>query len=132
VRGPRLPGGRALHLVGEPSASLLDLPEVELDATYLERDGFRLELLQYPSPGHSGSTEPRPMNALRLTHLSFRVDDLAAAAAQLVALGARELPGTRVGNPKLGAGAVFLVCPRWGAHRAGRDARGSRRGLPGQ
>jgi len=101
----------ALRVAGEPSATLLELPDVELDAVYLERDGVRLELLHYPTPGHTGTPEARPMNALGLTHLSFRVEDVPETAAALVALGARERPGTRVGNPEFAAGAVFLTCP---------------------
>ena len=100
-----------LRVAGEPSARLLELPGVELDAVYLERDGVRLELLHYPTPGTTGTTEPRPMNALGLTHLSFRVEDVGATTAALVALGAHERVGTRVGNPELAAGAVFLTCP---------------------
>ena len=101
----------ALRVTGEPSASLLELPDVELDAVYLERDGVRLELLHYPVPGHTGSPEPPAMNALGLTHLSFRVENVAETAAALVSHGARERPGTRVGNPEFAAGAVFLTCP---------------------
>jgi catechol 2,3-dioxygenase-like lactoylglutathione lyase family enzyme len=51
------------------------------------------------------------MNALGLTHLSLRVDDLDAAAARLVAFGGRLLPQTRVENPRLRARAVFLTDP---------------------
>ncbi|MGI9431091.1 MAG: VOC family protein [Myxococcota bacterium] len=101
----------AIRVAGEPSASLLELPDVELDAVYLERDGVRLELLHYPAPGHVGSPEARPMNALGLTHLSFRVEDVGQTAAALVELGAHERPGTRVGNPEFAAGAMFLTCP---------------------
>jgi len=39
-----------LQLAGEPSSTLLQLPDVELRAIYLERDGTRIELLHYPVP----------------------------------------------------------------------------------
>ena len=78
-----------LDLAGEPSATLLELPGVALRARWLERDGVRLELLHYPSPGASGDGRPRAMNALGFTHLSFRVAELDAAVARLEALGGR-------------------------------------------
>ena len=51
------------------------------------------------------------MNALGLTHLSFRVEDLEAVTARLVALGGRVLEDTRVDNPRYGASVLFLVDP---------------------
>jgi catechol 2,3-dioxygenase-like lactoylglutathione lyase family enzyme len=101
----------ALDLAGEPSATLLGLPDVSLRARYLERDGARIELLHYPRPGATGTGEARPMNALGLTHLSFRVVDLEAAVRRLVALGGRALAHTRVANPALGMQAVFVTDP---------------------
>jgi catechol 2,3-dioxygenase-like lactoylglutathione lyase family enzyme len=101
----------ALDLAGEPSATLLELPGVALRARFLERDGARIELLHYPTPGARGDGAPRPMNALGLTHLSFRVDDLGAAAARLAALGGEVLAHTRVENASLGMQAVFLTDP---------------------
>jgi catechol 2,3-dioxygenase-like lactoylglutathione lyase family enzyme len=57
------------------SEQLLDVPGLALELVYLQRDGFRLELLGYDKPGTVGDSSPRPMNALGFTHLSFRVDD---------------------------------------------------------
>ena len=65
-----------LEVAGEPAATLLGLPELELRAVYLERDGLRLELLHYAAPGALGDGAPRPMNALGMSHLSLRVADL--------------------------------------------------------
>lgn len=59
----------------DASARLLDVPGLVLELVYLERDGFRLELLGYSTPGTVDCGGPRPMNALGFTHLSFRVDD---------------------------------------------------------
>jgi len=101
----------ALELAGEPAATLLELPGVVLRARYLERDGAVLELLSYPSPGAVGGAGVRAMNAPGLSHLSFQVDDLDAAAARLVALGGRLLAHTRIENPRLRARAVFLTDP---------------------
>jgi catechol 2,3-dioxygenase-like lactoylglutathione lyase family enzyme len=100
-----------LDLEGEPSATLLELPGVALRARWLERDGTRLELLHFPRPGSVGDARPRPMNALGLTHLSFRVADLSAALARLEALGGRALTHTRVENHRLGMRAIFLADP---------------------
>jgi predicted enzyme related to lactoylglutathione lyase len=84
---------------------------VELEAVYLLRDGFCLELLAYRAPGTTGDAAPRAMNAVGLTHLSFRVDGLDEAASRLEAFGGRTLDRTRVDNPELGARAIFLVDP---------------------
>jgi len=68
-----------------------DVADLVLDLVYLERDGFRLELLAYPIPGATGDGRPRPMNALGFTHLSFRVDDADALAGAVVAHGGQLL-----------------------------------------
>jgi len=90
---------------GDATETLLGLRDVDLRAVFLQRDGVRIELLQYASPGHRGSGEPRPMNALGLTHLSLRVGDLDATLAALEARGAKVLHATR--TPK----AVFVSDP---------------------
>jgi catechol 2,3-dioxygenase-like lactoylglutathione lyase family enzyme len=75
--------------------TILEVEGAKLELVYLERDGFRLELLHYPSPGHLGRGERRPMNALGLTHVSFSVDDLDAAAHAIASVGGRVLEETR-------------------------------------
>ncbi len=100
-----------LEVKGEPSDTLLEIDGVELDAVYLLRDGFCLELLAYRAPGALGSAAPRAMNAVGFTHLSFKVVGIDAVLAALTALGGRVLEATRVDNPVLGASAVFLVDP---------------------
>jgi catechol 2,3-dioxygenase-like lactoylglutathione lyase family enzyme len=100
-----------LGVKGEPSDTLLRLRDVELRAVYLRRDGVTLELLHYASPGHSGDGAPRAMNALGLTHLSLRVDDLEAAVADLSARGFPVLSDTRIENPSRRARAVFATDP---------------------
>jgi catechol 2,3-dioxygenase-like lactoylglutathione lyase family enzyme len=88
-----------LELEGEPVAKLNGLPQVKVRAVYLERDGWRLELIEFPVPGSTGSKAPRAMNQLGLTHLSFRVADLDAVCAQVEAAGGGLLPETRLGVP---------------------------------
>jgi glyoxylase I family protein len=100
-----------LQLAGEPSSTLLQLPDVELRAIYLERDGIRIELLHYPVPGHRGDGGPRPMNQLGLTHLSLRVDDLAGLLASVRAAGVRILEATHIDIPAFAAAAVFVTDP---------------------
>lgn len=100
-----------IEVAGEPAATLLELAEVDLEAVYLERDGFRLELLHYRNPGVAATAVPRPMNVPGLTHLSFRVDDVDATAERLCLLGGTLLPGTRIELPGLGAVAAFVVDP---------------------
>ena len=98
-----------LRVQGEPSDTLLRLRDVDLRAVYLERDGMRIELLHYASPGAVGSTEPRAMNQRGLTHLSLRVEGLGALIAKLAAAGVRVLDDSRIDIPAFSAGAV-LVC----------------------
>jgi len=100
-----------LEVKGEPGSTLLRLPDVELRAVYLEREGVRIELLYYGSPGHTGDETPRPMNRLGLTHLSLRVDDLDATLAELEAAGVNVLADTRIEIAQAGVKAVFVTDP---------------------
>lgn len=90
---------------GEATETLLGLADVDLRVVFLQRDGVRIELLHYVSPGHRGSGEARPMNALGLTHLSLRVSDLDATIDALEQAGARVLHATRTQH------AVFVTDP---------------------
>ena len=71
-------------------------PPVGLSAVYLERDGFVLELLTFDRPGNPPARE-RAFNEPGLTHLSFTVDDVAAACAQVEAYGGQVLTDTDLG-----------------------------------
>jgi catechol 2,3-dioxygenase-like lactoylglutathione lyase family enzyme len=99
------------EVAGEPSATLLQLPDVHLRAIYLERDGTRIELLHYAQPGQVGDGASRPMNQLGLTHLSFRVADLAALLRDLRQAGVQILERTRIDIPAFEAAAVFIADP---------------------
>ena len=100
-----------LQVAGEPTNTLLQLDNVELRASYLERDGTRIELLHFASPGHRGDGQPRPMNQLGLSHLSLRVDNLAATRQELEKAGVRILEHTRIDIPAFEAAAVFIADP---------------------
>jgi glyoxylase I family protein len=100
-----------LQVAGEPSNTLLQLDNVELRAIYLERDGTRIELLHYASPGHRAGASLRPMNQLGLTHLSLRVDNLAATLANLKGAGVQILDRTHIDIPAFEAAAIFITDP---------------------
>jgi lactoylglutathione lyase len=100
-----------LEFAGEPSATLLGLPGVDLVAVFLRRDGLVLELIHYAKPAATGDPAPRAMNRLGLSHLSMRVAGADAVAARLVELGGRVLEQTRIENPELDAAAVFVLDP---------------------
>ncbi len=98
------------HHVGDEFASLMEVPGVELDSTMLARDGVTVELLGFRSPGHVGEPERRPMNQLGLTHLSFRVDDVDAAASAVERAGGTVIAGTRTTHEVPGATLDFVYC----------------------
>ena len=100
-----------LSVSGAETDALLGLSDVKLEAVYLQRDGFVLELLHYAAPGVTGDRAPRAMNALGLTHLSLRVADIDRVVQQLAAAGGQPLEPTRIDNPRLGARAIFVLDP---------------------
>jgi len=102
----------ALAVADAHSARLLGLDPLDLRATFLERDGLRIELLHFAAPGHErGGEAPRPMNRTGLTHLALRVDDLAATLAALERAGVVVLEQTRIRNPELGSEVVYVLDP---------------------
>jgi catechol 2,3-dioxygenase-like lactoylglutathione lyase family enzyme len=120
-----------LEVAGEHAERLLEIPGLDLEAVYLERDGVCVELLHYRAPGHvddnthlsnaglsnaglsntDRSNAPRPMNALGLTHLSLVTDDLDGDLDRLQAIGGRVLDRTRIDNPAYNSSVVFVLDP---------------------
>ncbi len=100
-----------LEVKGEHSEKLLRLKGVALRAIYLEREGVRIELLHYASPGHEGDGTPRPMNGLGLTHLSLRVEDLDALLAEFEQAGVEILRDTRIDIPEARTKVIFVCDP---------------------
>jgi len=100
-----------LEIDGEPTATMVEIPDLELRAIYLERDGLRIELLHYPSPGTVGEATARPMNQPGLTHFAIRVSDLDAAIEKLESLGGQALLGTRIYNPDFDAHLLYVTDP---------------------
>ena len=100
-----------LEMEGAPVTTLNGMPEVKVRAIYLERDGWRLELIEFPVPGWIGSQSPRPMNQVGFTHLSFRVADLDAICAGIEAAGGGVLRDSHVGQAGSPTRAIMAFDP---------------------
>ena len=89
-----------LEVQGALASQLLQLAEVDLEAVYLQRGDFTLELLHYRSPGAVDGETPRPMNQRGLTHISLQSPDPGAALETFRAAGVAVLEPTvvRVGD----------------------------------
>jgi catechol 2,3-dioxygenase-like lactoylglutathione lyase family enzyme len=80
------------------ASKLMRVPEpVGLSVLYLERDGFVLELLHFDRPMNAPA-RVRDVTEPGFTHLSFCVDDLAAACRQVTDLGGEVLADTAIGE----------------------------------
>jgi catechol 2,3-dioxygenase-like lactoylglutathione lyase family enzyme len=98
------------HRVGREFATLMELPGVDVDSVMLARDGVTVELLGYRAPGHVGEPVRRPMNQLGLTHLSFRVEDVDAAASAVERAGGVVIGVTRTTLDTASVTLDFLYC----------------------
>ena len=115
----------------EPTSRILEIPDAKLQAVYLERDGWRLELLYFPSPGHTGTGAPRPVNQLGFTHLSFRVRDIAAFLVRVEAAGGSIREDSRIpAHDGDRSRALFVLDPD-GTRIELIDAPGDPSALPG-
>ncbi|MGV0071285.1 VOC family protein [Mycobacterium colombiense] len=87
------------------TAQLVGLPEpLGVHATYLVRDGFVLELMDYSKRQvHAGSE--RVMDQIGLTHISFSVSDLPGVLAQVAEFGGAVIDGS------VSAGAAMIRDP---------------------
>jgi lactoylglutathione lyase len=86
-----------MRVPDRPADQLLRIPApLGMSVVYLAKDGVVLELLHFDRPGNP-QARPRPINEPGLTHMSFSVDDVAAAAAAATELGGQALPDTDVG-----------------------------------
>jgi glyoxylase I family protein len=72
-------------------------PPCHVISFFVEKDGLRIELLDFPEPGVFGVPSAR-RNHVGLTHLSFVVDDVDAAAHELEQHGGKIIDGTRSGQ----------------------------------
>lgn len=98
----------ASHQVGDEFAHLMELESpMVLHTVVLEKDGFTLELLAYDSPDTLGPADRRPMNQLGFTHLSLRVEDVAAVGEKVCEFGGQIFKDTSYSNPEADN---FLYC----------------------
>lgn len=117
-----------LELEGRDLEKLNQMEGMKARVSYIERDGWRLELMEFPSPGTTGRKGPRPMNEVGLTHLSFRVDDLDAACTAIEAGGGSVLRDTLVEVP--GPTKVIMVLDPDGQRLELIEAPGDLNALP--
>ncbi len=81
--------------------------DVRITSQFVERDGMRIELLQFHEPQPIGSPS-QTRTQVGLTHLCFVVDNVDAAAERLLEYGALVLDSTR-STP--GTDIVFVCDP---------------------
>jgi lactoylglutathione lyase len=98
------------HEIGSEFAALMDLPEVAVTSQFIRRGPTAIELLAFRDPQSFGEQTRRAVNQLGLTHLSFRVDDVAAAATRVVELGGSIVESSRTTIDLGGAALEFLYC----------------------
>lgn len=99
------------YTVGPEFGGLMEVEGSQVASQFLTSGTMTVELLEFVEPGHTGDGTRRAMNAVGLTHLCLRVDDVDAAAASLVAAGGHVVEGTRT-TLDMGpdARADFLYC----------------------
>jgi catechol 2,3-dioxygenase-like lactoylglutathione lyase family enzyme len=89
---------RDLEVPDGAASKLLQIPApVGCTAVYLEREGFILELLHFDREGNAPRRE-RTFTEPGLTHISFSVDDIAAACALVEEHGGEVLHDTDMGG----------------------------------
>jgi lactoylglutathione lyase len=98
------------HEIGSEFAALMDLSEVAVTSQFIRRGPTAIELLAFRDPQSFGEQTRRAVNQLGLTHLSFRVDDVAAAATRVVELGGSIVESSRTTIDLGGAALEFLYC----------------------
>ena len=100
-----------LEVSDASSEKLVGLEGLDLHSYFLERDGVRIELLHYVSPGHEDRAWPRPMNRRGLTHMALRVEDLAGMLERIDREGFETIESSRVTNDAYGSDVVFVLDP---------------------
>jgi lactoylglutathione lyase len=98
------------HAIGSDFARLMDLPDVVVTSQFIRKGPTAIELLAFEEPAPFGARERRAVNQLGLTHLSFRVHDLVATAARVVALGGAIVESSRTTIDLGGTALDFVYC----------------------
>ena len=92
----------ATHDLDSAYADALEVPEtVAFKSVFLAKGPTSVELLVWEGPDAEGTPSSR-RNLMGLTHLSFWVPDVEAAAAALVAAGGTVIDSTRTKSPESG------------------------------
>jgi lactoylglutathione lyase len=100
-----------LMVADEGSKKLTGIEDLDLHSYFVERDGMRIELLHYVSPGYQEGTVARPMNRLGLTHIALRVEGLAKMLEELEAAGFDIMKESLFAPSELGVGVVYVLDP---------------------
>ena len=102
-----------LAIDGGTAATLMEIPEdeFELRCIFLERDGFRIELMHFPKSGTVGDGAGTPTFRRGISHFALRVDDLEATCQALEAAGATVERQTQIENEEFQSNCVFALDP---------------------
>lgn len=96
--------------VGSEFAGLMDLPDVAVTSQFIRRGPIAIELLAFQAPNPFGERTRRAVNQFGLTHLSFRVDDVSAAAERIVKFGGSIVQSSRTTVDLGGTALEFVYC----------------------
>ena len=98
------------HAIGSEFAALMDFPDVAVTSQFIRRGPTAIELLAFEEPAPFGGRERRPVNQFGLTHLSFRVRNVAATVARMVELGGAIVESSRTTIDLGGTALEFVYC----------------------
>jgi catechol 2,3-dioxygenase-like lactoylglutathione lyase family enzyme len=98
------------HAIGSEFAALMDFPDVAVTSQFIRRGPTAIELLAFEEPAPFGGRERRPVNQFGLTHLSFRVRNVAATVARMVELGGAVVESSRTTIDLGGTALEFVYC----------------------
>jgi lactoylglutathione lyase len=98
------------HAIGTEFAGLMDLSDVAVTSQFIRRGPTAIELLAFSEPSPFGDRGRRPVNQFGLTHLSFRVRDVAATARRVVELGGSVVESSRTVIDFGGTPLEFVYC----------------------
>jgi catechol 2,3-dioxygenase-like lactoylglutathione lyase family enzyme len=98
------------HIIGSEFAALMEFGDVDVTSQFIRKGSAAIELLAFSEPAPFGSRERRAVNQFGLTHLSFRVRDVAGTVARLVELGGAVVETSRTSIDFGGTGLEFVYC----------------------
>jgi lactoylglutathione lyase len=98
------------HEIGPEFARLMELDQVAVTSQFIRRGPTAIELLVFHEPAPFGRRERRAVNQFGLTHLSFRVRDVAATTERIVELGGTVVGSSRTTIDLGGSALEFVYC----------------------